>query len=219
MKRLIMIVEGLTEQTFCESVLQPFFSNKEIDVRPSKIKKSKGGIVHWFNIKKQIENYLKQDSGVFVTLMIDFYGIYDKHEFPGWQESKLISDKYERIKFVEDAMVRDIREDLKRRFIPYIQLHEFEGLLFSDLSIYNELFDDDEFLNYEYLVETISEFDNPEMINEGKGTAPSKRLENKIFKRYDKVFYGSLIAESIGLDKIRIKCRGFDKWIKDLSDI
>jgi hypothetical protein len=219
MKRLIIIVEGSTEQAFCESVLQPFFNKKEIDVRPSKIKKSKGGIVHWFSIKKQIENHLKQDTKVFVTLMIDFYGIHDKHEFPGWQKSRLIADKYKRIKFIEDAMHNDISGDLSRRFIPYIQLHEFEGLLFSDLNIYKEGFDDDEFLDYDYLVETVNEFDNPEMINDGKDTAPSKRLENKIFKRYDKVVYGSLIAELIGLDKIRTKCSGFDVWIKKLSEI
>ena len=219
MKRIIIIVEGQTEQMFCERVLQPYFNTVNIYVSPSKIKKSSGGIVHWNSIKKQIENHLKQDKTAVVSSMIDFYGIKDRHGFPGWSRSKSYQDKYKRIKSLEDAMQADIAVDYRNRFIPYLQLHEFEGLLFSDINVYQEMFEDDEFVSYEYLIETISEFENPEMINEGKDSAPSVRLKKRILKSYNKVVHGILIAEEIGLEKIREKCPGFDAWIKELSEV
>ena len=55
MKRLIIIVEGATEQAFCERALEPFFNLKDIYLYPTLIKESKGGIVHRSNIKKEIE--------------------------------------------------------------------------------------------------------------------------------------------------------------------
>ena len=40
-------------------------------------------------------------------------------------------DPYRRVKILEDALRDDI-SDLRRRFIPYFQVHEFEALLLPD---------------------------------------------------------------------------------------
>lgn len=224
MKRLIVIGEGQTEQSFCNDVLKPYFSLKGIYIENPVIKKTKGGIVNWEVLKHQIETHLLQDKTVFVTTLIDYYGLYSNHRYPSWEEAEKLTDKTSRMKKLEDAMLQDIKSTLQRRFIPYIQLHEFEALLFSDISVFDNSFENNEFLDYNYLVETISKNSNPEMINNGNETAPSKRLE-RIIKGYysdkenNKAFYGSILAHDIGLKKIRNKCLRFSNWITTLENI
>ena len=216
MKRLIIICEGPTEQEFCNDVLQEHFNTQNINIETPTIKKSKGGIVHWNSIKKQIANHLKEHD-VFVTLLVDFYGIKKSHGFPGWEDSLKITDKQERVAHIEDAMKSDLPDTINYRFIPNLQLHEFEGLLFSDKQVFDDNFDGDEFLNYSYLEETLKT-ENPEMINDGIETAPSARL-GKIIKGYKKPTLGALLATEIGLTKIREKCPRFNAWINKCESI
>lgn len=136
MKRLIIICEGQTEKEFCEKTLYTYFQRNNIYVRAPLIKKSNGGIVKWTNLKKQIENHLKQDSETFVSLLIDYYGLADEHKFPGWKKSKGIPNVNEKVNYIESNMLEDIDDSLKHRFIPYIQLHEFEGMLFNDIKFF-----------------------------------------------------------------------------------
>jgi len=216
MKRIIIIGEGQTEQAFCNDVLQPYFNQLDIYIENPTIKKSRGGIISWIELRKQINMHLKQDNDAYVTLLIDYYGIHASHQFPGWNQSLEVVNKSERMSQLEDAMRNEIDEKTRHRFIPYIQLHEFEGLLFSDQQIIEDNFDEDEFDDYDYLVETIHKYSNPEMINDGSATAPSKRLK-RIIKGYGKIVMGSLIAQEIGLTKIRGKCPRFNEWINILS--
>ena len=218
MKRLIIIGEGQTEQVFTKDILSPYFLSKNILVQNPTIKKSGGGIVAWKVLKKQIINHLIQDGEVIVTLLIDYYGIYERHLYPKWEESLSIVDKSDRMTFLEKAMLEDLEDEFQHRFIPYIQLHEFEGLLFSKKEVFDDNFDSTEFLDYDYLIRTISRYNNPEDINNGQSTAPSKRLE-KIISGYKKTVYGSLLAEEIGLAIIREKCPRFNGWIEELSKI
>ena len=104
------------------------------------------------------------------------------------------------------------------RFIPYIQLHEFEGLLFNNIEVFNAQIAPNEFRNYDDLVRTINEYPNPELINDGKTTAPSKRLQNLIIG-YNKPVYGSILADSIGLPRIRAKSPRFNNWITTLEAV
>ncbi|WP_299290909.1 DUF4276 family protein [uncultured Mucilaginibacter sp.] len=224
MKRIIVIGEGQTEQSFCNDVLRPYFSLKGIYIQNPVISKTGGGIVNWKALKHQVEMTLLQDQTAFVTTLIDYYGLYSRHQYPRWEEAEKLVDKNSRMKKLEDAMLMDIETDLQRRFIPYIQLHEFEALLFSEIDVFNNNFEKKEFLDYNYLVETIDKNSNPEMINNGTETAPSKRL-GKIIKGYysdkenNKAFYGSTLAHDIGLQKIRSKCPRFNNWIATLENI
>lgn len=218
MKRIVIIGEGQTEQSFCNDVLQPHFGLKEIYLHNAVIKKTHGGIVNWHALKYQIEKHLLQDPTVIVTTLIDYYGMRKNHKYPDWQIAERKSDLNSRMLLLEKGMANDITPKLQSRFIPYIQLHEFEALLFSDLKVFEYGFEEAEFNDYDYLINTIEENDNPELINKGTDTAPSKRLET-ILKRYEKVLYGSLIAQSIGLKKIREKCPRFNNWINQLENI
>ncbi len=218
MKRLIIICEGQTEQEFCNDVLRPYFLSKNIQIDFPKIKETGGGIVAWKVLKNQIEMHLKQEQSATVTTLIDFYGLKENHHYPSWVASKNVANKAERMLALEKAMLNDIETSLQWRFIPYIQLHEFEGLLFSDIDVFKVNFEENEFANFSYLLQTIQQHPNPETINDGKETAPSKRLE-KIFKSYNKVNLGSLIAQEIGISKIREKCPRFNHWITQLASV
>jgi hypothetical protein len=218
MKRLIIIGEGQTEQAFCYDVLRPYFSAKDIYIQNPTIKKSKGGIIEWKSLKKEINIYLESDTSASVTLLIDYYGIHQKHGFPGWNESLRIGNKNDRMDFLEQAMLDEIDDRFGNRFIPYVQLHEFEGLLFSDRRIFDDNFEDHEFSDYKYLEETFAQFENPEMVNDGNKTAPSKRLD-RIIIGYQKPIHGSLLANEIGLTRIREKCPRFNRWIERLQSI
>lgn len=224
MSRVIIICEGQTEQSFCNDLLQDHFSYKEIYIENPTIKKTHGGIVNWAALKHQIESHLKEDKNALVTTLIDYYGIHEHHKYPEWKEAQTLNNKNAAITRIEAGMLSSISASLQNRFIPYIQLHEFEGLLFSDISVFDNSFEEDEFLDYGYLVKTIHDYPNPEMINDGPNTAPSKRL-SKIIKGYYsdnenyKVLYGSLLAQDLGLKTIREKCPRFNDWINKLENI
>lgn len=113
-------------------------------------------------------------------------------------------------------MQNEIDDSIRHRFIPYLQVYEFEALLFSNATIFETEFERSEILDYEFLQQTL--LIAPEEINDGLDTAPSKRLE-KIIKGYNKVLYGSLLSSEIGLDTIREKCPRFNQWIERLEKI
>ncbi len=220
MKRVIIICEGETEQTFCSKRLAPFFLNKEIIIQAPPIKISGGGIVQWIKLKDQIREHLIKEPGVFVTTLIDYYGVYNKHNFPRWNESLELPNKNERMDFLESAMKSDIHENIRYRCIPYIQLHEFEGLLFNDIRFFNENIPKEDVVGIEELNQIFSDstFENPEMINNTKNTSPSHRLK-RIIKGYSKVVHGDILAEAIGLERIRDKCPRFNNWLNQIENI
>jgi hypothetical protein len=218
MKRIIVICEGQTEVAFCNTNLYLPFLEKGIHIQTPLIKASKGGIVKWPILKKQIELHLKLDSSAYVTTFIDYYGLYSKHSFPDWIQANKITNPNKKMDCLEKGMSNAIDTDWRYRFIPYLQLHEFEGLLFNDINIFYEQIPAGEIINEPQLKKIFQDYTNPEMINDGRETAPSKRLE-QIILGYNKVIYGEILSEAIGLSKIRTKSPRFDNWLRQLESI
>ena len=216
MNRIIIICEGQTEQEFCNTLLQPYFGANGITLQAPLIKKTMGGIANWNVLKREIETYLRREKDVLVTTLIDYYGIKDSHCFPLWAEKQAIADKNQRLDELEAAMLADVDENLRPHFVPYLQLHEFEGLLFSDKQAFYTTFNEYELAREDELEQTFADFDNPEMINDGVETSPSHRLE-RIISGYEKVVYGCCLAEAIGLNKMRQKSPRFDNWLQRLE--
>jgi len=216
MKRVIIICEGETEQEFYSTILYRYFLGKNIQFICQLIKKSRGGIVNWGQLKRQIEISLKQDTSVYVTTMIDYYGINKKHNFPNWDKVQQIGDKYSRMNYLEKSMQEDINSSLNYRFIPYVQLHEFEGLLFIKEEYFYNVIPKEELTGIDELKQIFLEFDNPEMINDNPETAPSKRLA-RIIKGYNKIVYGNILADEIGLENIRMKSPRFNGWLNKIE--
>ena len=78
-----------------------------------------------------------------------------------------------------------------RRFIPYVQMYEFEGLLFSDTLALAKGVNQGRLVDRFKIIR--DQFDTPEEINDSPETAPSKRILN-LFPEYDKPLHGSLAA-------------------------
>lgn len=224
MIRVNVIAEGQTEETFVRTVLAPelgtknvFLTARCVETSRTKSKIYRGGLLDYEKARKDIIRWLKQDKDAIVTTMFDLYALPDS--FPGKKENKKIDDPYELVSSLEERFFEDIstETECKNRFVPYIQLHEFEGLLFSDIEKIHEVMR----VNTDKrskLVEISEKFNNPELINQGSDTAPSKRL-TKLYSTYDKVTSGTIIAQKIGLSEIRRKCSHFHDWLSKIESL
>lgn len=215
MRGLYILGEGPTEEQFVNEVLRKYFYDRSIyDVRCILMETSrghKGGAVSFQRLKYNVEQLLNNQKDIIVTSLIDFFRLHS--DFPKYDEakSKFPTDKMKRVAFLESQISESINSS---RFVPYIQLHEFEGILFSS----NDGFD---FLpnipqnNRKLLEDAVNMYENPELINDGPFSAPSKRLE-ELIPGYQKPLHGSLIAEIITVDKIIRRCDRFRNWIEIL---
>jgi hypothetical protein len=218
LKRLYFVVEGFTEREFVNKSLIPYFASKGIyDVRAIEIttsKGNKGGLAKYLHLKRDIENFLNSEKEIVVTTFIDFFRI--PSSMPNYNSIGSIANVDDKINLLEQGMADDIMDE---RFVPYIQKHEFEALLFSSKDGFELMYDNERIVGE--LEKVIDEFENPEDINSRPQFAPSKRLINILSangEKYDKVVEGNLIAEEIGLEKILEKCPRFNEWIRVLEE-
>ncbi len=225
MVRLHLFVEGQTEQTFADMVLKPHLANFDVFMQKpvliahahKKGEVHRGGGRNFLAMQKDIQTRLKEDSGsdVFFTTMIDLYGL--PANFPGIEEAeKLRHLPYERVVALETSWVDDTED---KRFIPFIQLHEFEAYLFCDVSRFDFFFDNAD-SEISALLKIADQFQSPELIDDGQHTAPSKRISGQ-FPEYEdsKPTIGSQMAERIGLENIRSQCPHFKGWLERLENL
>lgn len=217
MKRLVIIVEGETEEAFVHQVLAPYFCNLGFCnyVQCFKLKHSHGGIAKYSHLKQDILKVIYETDAE-ISTMIDYYRL--PSDFPGFARSQSISDKRHRIRLLERKIKEDIESSQGRPFgnlHPYIQLHEFETLIFSSTKGVEEMFEPREYHRKQFEA-VINEFSNPEDINNGPDTAPSMRLKHLI-EGYDKVLFGVELTKSIGMKTLLAKCPHFREWVEELS--
>jgi hypothetical protein len=212
MRGLYILAEGPTEEAFINEVLSKYFNENGIyDVRAILMDTSpghKGGDVSYDRFKGNAEKLLKREQDIIVSSLIDFFRL--KTDFPRYNDGLTIVDKIQRVTFLEQAIATDINS---HRFVPYIQLHEFEGLLFSDTSGY---IPDIPAISRIQLKAAVNEKENPELLNDGAETAPSKRLV-KLIPGYRKTLHGPIIADEISLNVIMQRCIRFNNWVQLLK--
>ena len=219
--RLNFIVEGQTEEAFVRRILRLHLAEANVFaavrcVMTSRRRgfKHRGGIRKYAQARRDVTNWMSEDrnSDVRFTTMFDLYGL--PQDFPGYENASRAGDPYERIGILEDALKEDISDF---RFIPYLQLHEFEALLLADPCKLEVQFPDrkDEICR---LIETVASFESPELVNDRKDTAPSKRIIREI-PEYEgmKVSAGPVVAGTIGLNILRSTCRHFGEWLGKLE--
>jgi hypothetical protein len=225
MARLYLFAEGQTEQTFADTLIKPQLAQHDVFMHnPILIAHAKKkGLVHrgggrkYVPMKNDIIRFLKQEkaSDVFFTTMIDLYAIHP--DFPGLAESESMrQDPLQRVEFLEQRFAEDIGD---HRFIPYIQLHEYEAYLFADPTCFSYL-DAERKQELRVLQSIANQYQTPELINDGQQTAPSKRIMAQ-FPDYEraKSTFGPQLAEHIGLQVIRSKCPHFNKWLSHLESL
>ena len=219
MKRLIIVVEGDTEKEFVDKVLSPYLYLKGLQsVNCFKIKHTKGGLTKYQHIKTDLLNCIYENN-VLVSTLVDFYAL--PKDFPKYDEACKIVNKAERLTFLEKAIVEDIENEKKSHLphlLPYIQLHEFEALVFSSLDAIKNLYDTEEARFYD-LEQIMLAYPNPEDINDSPATATSKRLKNdQLIKGYNKVNDGIMIIEEAGIETVLKKCPRFNSWVTELIE-
>lgn len=217
MKRLVFIVEGETEEAFVNNILRPYFQSCGLynPLQCFKIKHTQGGMHKYSYVRNDVLNTI-YETDVVVTTMFDLYAL--PNSFPGFDEAQTMENHLDRVIFLETKMREDIESKQGRSFnnyIPYIQLHEFEALVFSSTNGFEALFEERE-MNYKGICEVIDKFPNPEDINDSPETAPSKRMQ-KLIRGYNKVTYGISLIEYTGIDVILSKCPHFREWIEKLK--
>jgi hypothetical protein len=223
MVRLYLFAEGQTEQIFARLVLAPHLAAFKVYLHnPVLVANARrkgivhrGGGRHYLPMKNDIVRFLRQDgsSEAFFTTMIDLYAIHP--DFPGLSDAeRLRYSPPSRVEFLEKAFAQDLCD---RRFIPYIQLHEFEAYLFSQPEQFRPYYPtaDGPIAALKAIAE---QYPTPELIDDGRQTAPSKRIVAELPDYEDaKTVVGTQVAEAIGLDVIRQKCPHFNSWLFKLE--
>lgn len=210
MTRICIVCEGPTEANFIQQCLAPYLAPAGVYAYGSIIQapsgRHKGGRV----TIDRLARHMSHEYHAFnrLTTLVDFYGFKDRDGRSRAETERAILEKTRALTTGFDA----------RYVLPYVQMHEFEGLLFTDPAAFEWVQDGWNEDVHQALTDVALAFNNPELINDSPETAPSKRILN-IFPEgsYSKTEHGPLIAEAIGIDAIRAKCPAFNEWVGKLQ--
>lgn len=218
MKRVLVLVEGQTEERFVKDVLRDHLWPIGIDAAPKvattkRVKHGpdfKGGIIHYQKVENDLRRLLGDTAAISVTTFIDYHAL--PHDFPG-MVSRPKGSSFERARHVERAWEHKIGD---HRFRAYLMIHEFEALLFVN---------PEELSTALYQPSTLpqlqsirSSFSTPEEINENPESAPSKRILH-LLPGYQKTLHGPLLTNRVGLKAIRQECPHFNTWLEWLETL
>jgi len=233
-RRVLVVVEGPTEFSVLNSTVAPHLGMFGVHLNPKVVGRPghKGGVYRTFeSIAKEIVTLFKQEPTAVVSTFFDFYAM--PEDWPGVAAAKqakvngLATNSVAVI--VEEAWQKEIAAktaSLGRPavFIPYVQMHELEALLFASPKTMAE-----DFLqpNLEgKFRQIVTACGGCEEINNRPQYAPSKRIED-LFpgyrkgrdrnKREDRRPHAPRIAARIGVATIRVACPHFNQWVKSLE--
>ena len=220
MSQVYVICEGQTELSFVTEVLSPYLAAQQMYLTPSEIGTSakKGGNVTYERVLADLKPMLLAGNQPFCTTLVDYYGL--PESFPGKRDADNIVNLKDKADCIYTALLTQLATDnrlnefMLRRFVPYVQMHEFEGLLFSDPAAFARAIGKPS-LEPEF-ARIRNAFATPEHIDNSPSTAPSKRVA-KFADDYEKSTMGTLAALEIGLDTIRQSCPLFSAWLDKLA--
>lgn len=226
MPRLLIHVEGETEEVFVNEVL----GRRLLDAGYERVgarllgnarqRERRGGIRGWDVVRRDITRHLLEDRGSLSTTIVDYYGLPPDGQkaWPGRAAASTLPPA-QKATHVEAALLEDLATHLgagfdRRRFLPFVVMHEFEGLLFSDCEAFARGAGQPAIEGS--LRDIRNQFDTPEDINDDPATAPSRRVE-AVIQGYTKPLHGNLAALEVGLDRIAAECPHFRAWILELE--
>ena len=218
MVRVHVICEGQTEETFVKEVLSKGLRGRAVHLLPALVGKPghKGGALTSQRLVGDIRTRLLGDTTAYCTTLFDYYRL--TKGFPGREEALREQSTRDRARCICSGLTeflgQSLGEDALRRFVPYVQMHEFEGILFSNPVAFATGIGQPRLVSSLQAIREL--FDTPEDINDGAETAPSKRI-SKLYPAYDKPLFGSLAAMEMGLDDIRKECPLFNEWVSTLE--
>lgn len=221
--RLLVHVEGQTEETFVNELLAPHLYKHGYQAVSARLlgaarsRKRRGGICSWIVAREEIYRHLSNDTGAAATTIVDYYALPSGNGgWPGRSDSVQL-DFNDKAEFLSGQLWQDFHATypaVSNRFIPYVAMHEFEAFLFSDVDAMARGFGNPELAGTFKLIR--DQFQSPEHINDSPQTAPSKRIISAV-PSYQKVLQGNLAALEIGLTTMRAECAGFSAWLNKLE--
>ena len=225
-KRIINILcEGQSEQEFALKVLKLYLLPYDIIVRANLLITNRklhaqGGIIDYQQVKRDLHNMIRSAKDTkyemnFFTTMFDLYAL--PTDFPGYVDSTV--EPYKRVATIEQAFGNDAD---CYRFIPYIELHEFETLVLCNLPKVSQAYPNAQKQLRELDVNWRKETgENVELVNSSRATAPSKRLMKAVehYYNYDKKLMAVVATKDMGIDALRAQCVHFNQWIEKLLNI
>ena len=222
-----VIVEGDTEERFVSDVLSPHLQGFGITASASKVvtrgrrgnATAQGGGGRYDHWRDDLSCWIKnqgRNRNVWFTTMLDYYGLEAfADDFPGLLKTRNERDAQQRVARLESAWRDDINFE---RFIPYLQLHEFESLLLVKCEVLKEIFIEQSKAVDNLAAEVSGTRKTPEEINDGKTTSPSKRIIKHLpAYQMRKGSAGPLAAAKIGLPELRRACPHFNAWVSRLE--
>ena len=228
MEQLLIHVEGETEETFVNELLRPHLARRGWSMVNARLlgnarrRDRRGGIKSWTSVRDEIVRHLREDTGRVLTTMVDYYGLPQtgSRAWPGRAEASTLPFP-RKASTVEDALSGCIHEAMGDgfnpiRFVPYVMMHEFEAMLFSDCDAFGRGIGRADLGGEFQRIRTA--FGNPKEIDDSPETAPSKRVEHLV-RGYEKPLLGTLAALEIGLGAMRRECPHFGSWLDQLEHL
>lgn len=222
MKRLYLTVEGQTEAAFATSVLTPHLANFNVFLTAPRFtglhkrrrgRIPQGGMLNTFgHALSDIKTWLKEDKSpeARFSMMVDLYSL--PSDFPGYEEGMTKPTGREQAIALESSLAAEIGD---ARFVPYLQVYEYEALVLVDPRRISSIYDVPE-SRIEALCQECGGYGTPEEINHGQHSHPKYRIQQKVLE-YDENVAGPLIAENIGLPTLRDRCPHFGAWLTSLE--
>ena len=212
MIELTVLCEGPSEVGFVDRVLKHHLASRDVYAKPIPLNRLNFGVVSWEKLRKghsgSVGNAKRHQ---FTTSMIDLYALPNDYR----DGVPLGNTKKEWVRNIEASMAARLPSP---QWIPYIQLHEFEALLFVDLGCLSARVPGS---NLETPLRRLREDVNglrPEEIDEGRTTAPSKRILRHV-PAYAKAQIGPESLADIGLARLRGGCPHFNEWVTKLEGL
>jgi len=224
MHRVLTVVEGFTERAILEQAFAPYLAGRGVSLHAKVIGKPghKGGIRNFEAVRKEILALLRQERESHVSTFFDYYGL--PENWPGVQQAK--GKKAQGMAGIVEAAMREQvaatmdSSDNPGRFVPYVQMHEAEALLFSDTQVMASVFERPEL--EKTFAGIVHECGECEEINDHVATAPSKRIE-RLVPAYRKGrgvrAHAPIIVRRIGVVRLRHACPHFNEWMTKLEGL
>jgi len=134
--RLLIHVEGETEETFVNEVLRTHLVARGYSSVSARLlgnarqRDRRGGISAWESARKDILNHLRGDPGCVASTMVDYYAMPKSGQkaWPGRAAAREAASS-DRAEAVESALLADIVARMgpgfaPRRFVPHVTMHE-----------------------------------------------------------------------------------------------
>ncbi len=224
MKRLYLTVEGQTEQEFAIGVLQGHLAGFNVFLTRPRLtglhsrrrgRIPSGGLLHTFgHTLRDIRIWLREDQSddARFSMMVDLYHL--PHDFPGHDAGMARQTGWEQAEVLEQSLSEAVGD---ARFIPYLQVHEFEALVLTDAARIEGLYPA-RAVGISQLHDECQAYKSPEDINHGHQSHPKARIFQRV-PEYDENVAGPLLAHDIGVSRLREACPHFGRWLTRLEQL